>query len=548
VQAVSAAEQPHNPNDPKGVVGGYLLLGPKTGMAELKALANNAKNLPVNRIWVSFFSPNMVYKKNSRDLSKSGLAGSGKFNFLTIKTCIAKLQKGGVEVFLSMGGWDYNCFPYLYMRYSVGGYGTHTPNFWSIEKYGGGTVDGCTAENEYCYVCEPESAGETLSNFQLFPEPDWSASYQEAQRFVEQLIQRNSSSPPAEWHGKASGLYAGNMWTDNNASRTLLVPGDSTFVEEGRDPYQDFVQLATELGAAGIDLDYEEFWHADYFKACETVDGKCDMTNGPWLMWQTVYKYAAIAKDLMINIQRINPDLMLSCPVGAASAWQGKWWGGNLKGLVYKTKQIFPEVIDFMTKGANAGGVNVMSYDLSDDPTYHECPPTGGCSLSDQVEFYLKTYTAADIPAGVGYEVGQPAYPSPEVNKEHQLPLTEAELQKIITTTQPKHKAAFFWELYKKTNSALHEATVTETAQKICKAVLGSDTDRCSGSIPPIGPTPAPVPTHPTPPAPKPTPVPGPGPPGNCHSISRQVTDKWCNENCHNAIPYCPAAFCKCDP
>jgi hypothetical protein len=39
-----------------------------------------------------------------------------------------------VEVFLSMGGWDYNCFPFMYAHYSVGGYGTTTPNFWTIQK------------------------------------------------------------------------------------------------------------------------------------------------------------------------------------------------------------------------------------------------------------------------------------------------------------------------------------------------------------------------------------------------------------------------------
>jgi hypothetical protein len=271
------------------MVGGYLLLGQETGMAELKALANNARSLPVNRIWVSFLSPNMVYKKSSEDLSKTGLAGN--FVFGDIKKHIKQLREGGVEVFLSMGGWDYNCFPYLYMRYSVGGYGTHTPNFWSIEKYGHGSVNGCTKENDYCYVCEPKSSGEGLGNFQIFPEPDWSPSYKLAQLSVEGRISKNASWPAAEWHGKKSGLYPGNMWTDQNASKTILVPGDDTFVKENRDPYADFVQLATELGAAGIDLDYEEFWHADYFKTCEVLDDECSMKDGPWNMWQTVYKY-----------------------------------------------------------------------------------------------------------------------------------------------------------------------------------------------------------------------------------------------------------------
>ena len=70
---------------------------------------------------------------------------------------------------------------------------------------------------------------------------------------------------------------------------------------------------------------------------------------------------------IMINIKNSkNPSLGLSCPAGAASAWQGKWWGGNLKGLVYKTKVLVPDVVDFIT---STGGMNVMSYDLSNDPT-----------------------------------------------------------------------------------------------------------------------------------------------------------------------------------
>ena len=99
---------------------------------------------------------------------------------------------------------------------------------------------------------------------------------------------------------------------------------------------------------------------------------------GPWLLWQTVYKYVAIAQDLVINIQKIDPRLKLSCPGGAANAWQSSWWGGNLKGLLHKSKLLAPDVVDFMTTGPNAGGMNVMSYDLSNDPTFHECPPTGG--------------------------------------------------------------------------------------------------------------------------------------------------------------------------
>ena len=77
--------------------------------------------------------------------------------FAQLAAAIAKLAAGGVESFLSMGGWNYNCFPSLYMRYSVGGYGTSTPNYWKIQKFGGGSLSGCTEANQWCYVCEPPS-------------------------------------------------------------------------------------------------------------------------------------------------------------------------------------------------------------------------------------------------------------------------------------------------------------------------------------------------------------------------------------------------------
>jgi hypothetical protein len=82
---------------------------------------------------------------------------------------IATFQAAGVDIFLSMGGWNYNCYPALYCKYSVGGYGQSTPNYWKIQKYGGGSVSGCTPENQYCYVCEPPSENTSDSSFSIFP-------------------------------------------------------------------------------------------------------------------------------------------------------------------------------------------------------------------------------------------------------------------------------------------------------------------------------------------------------------------------------------------
>lgn len=47
---------------------------------------------------------------------------------------------------------------------------------------------------------------------------------------------------------------------------------------------------------------------------------------------------------------------------------------------------MYPDVIDFISKGPNAGGVNVMSYDLSDNPEFHECPDDADCTLDKQVD------------------------------------------------------------------------------------------------------------------------------------------------------------------
>jgi hypothetical protein len=71
-----------------------------------------------------------------------------------------------------------------------------------------------------------------------------------------------------------------------------------------------------------------------------------------------------------------------------------------------------------------------------------------------QVAFYMKTYDDAGIVANVGYEVGIPAYPAPDHDKSHQLPLTSSLLSSIISNTQPNHKGGFFWELFKPAVSA----------------------------------------------------------------------------------------------
>ena len=132
------------------------------------------------------------------------------------------------------------------------------------------------------------------------------------------------------------------------------MPGSGAFVTQNRNPYEDLVYLAKDLGAAGVDIDYEEFWHADTFKV--------GSAPGPWTLPQTVYKYSAVVYNVMSSIKANYPTCKLSTAAAAVGAWSGSWWGGNLKGIWLQANQMFPEIIQFMTAGANAGGINVMSY------------------------------------------------------------------------------------------------------------------------------------------------------------------------------------------
>ncbi|KAI9329171.1 hypothetical protein BDR26DRAFT_1011862 [Obelidium mucronatum] len=465
------------------VAGGYLLLNPTTGPAKLAALADNAATIPVNRIYLSFVAPTMVYVPGSNTLEYAdiGYSSTGDHGFAAVKAAVAKLQAGGVEVFLSMGGWNYNCYPYFYAKYSIAYFGTG-PNYWKITKYGGGSAAGCTAANMWCYVCEPESEGTTLNDFIVFPEPDSTPSWKAAQA----TILAGAKGEAVKWNPQIIG---GAQYTDPIDGKTVTtVPGSNYWKTVNRDPYQDFVYLAKDLGLDGIDLDYEEMWHADTFRSGTGM--------GPFKLDQTVYKYAAMTLDMINSIKAIYPVCKLSTAAGAAGAWSTNWWGGNLKGLWHYTNLWYPDVIKFMSTGANAGGINVMTYDLSKNNNFFECPSgsTADCDLVGQVKFYMNTYAADNIPARVGYEIGQAAYPDPTNDPTNQIPLTQSALTGILSgVSSTSTIGGFFWELYKPKNSAPTGPTgqpdnvdATTAAQQICAKILPGAA-RCSGVIPPIG-------------------------------------------------------------
>ena len=81
-------------------IGGYVLLsrtsrnGEVVGLAELEALASMASTLPVNRIWLSFFAPTLVYMPQSYTLkyARLNVSKTGDFGFAAIKSAIGQLQ------------------------------------------------------------------------------------------------------------------------------------------------------------------------------------------------------------------------------------------------------------------------------------------------------------------------------------------------------------------------------------------------------------------------------------------------------------------------
>ncbi|HDX8597651.1 TPA: toxin [Aeromonas dhakensis] len=199
--------------------------------------------------------------------------------------------------------------------------------------------------------------------------------------------------------------------------------------------YRNVVQLASDLGVAGIDLDYEEFWHADlnayswrltpdsvqlpannleYLDTAELMsqgkgplvynnDMQLDPAQQPYprIMPDTVDKFAAILGSLYSAIDAIDPGLALSTAVPATGGlpnmsanwgsnaqtshtYGGAWWGGNLYGLIYNTALQYPDKIDRLST------IGIMSYDLSET----DC---GGdtnipCDLAGQVDYYYGSF------------------------------------------------------------------------------------------------------------------------------------------------------------
>jgi len=170
-------------------------------------------------------------------------------------------------------------------------------------------------------------------------------------------------------------LTPGTTFFDSKTGRTEPVPGNGDYLTLGTNPYRDYVQLSHDLGLKAVDIDYEEIWYSDAYGT----------GNGPYDNSQVIYKFGGIIYDLQDAINDIHPGMEIETAVTAQGADDGNWWGGNMKGQVVKTFKSFPDLKNAFSN------IQVMTYDLSSNPKYHECPEDKdeNCPLNKQVEFYM---------------------------------------------------------------------------------------------------------------------------------------------------------------
>lgn len=299
--------------------------------------------------------------------------------------------------------------------------------------------------------------------------------------------------------------------------------------------YANIIKLTNDLGMQGIDLDAEEFWHADKYaqkwngdpwntSLGNTVNSSGgpsynnlvkygssgSTTAGPAIMPKTVDKTAAIIHELKDNQNA--KDLMFATaapPVGARPITGfvygdtapdiytkgGVWWLGNLKGLWYNLADKDKSVVD------RFDSIGLMTYDLCGDNAT-TCAPYGGAplDLASQVDAYMKDYTnwlKATTPSAAkltvdnigkveflpakyyvsskiqfGFEVNQPAYPK---NAGGQLQLTNA-LVDTILGRQKDSDGVIIWQMYSKPNNSVSGRTNSHyTISQSCKTFLVND-------------------------------------------------------------------------
>ncbi|VEB37403.1 glycoside hydrolase family 18 protein [Legionella cherrii] len=312
-------------------------------------------------------------------------------------------------------------------------------------------------------------------------------------------------------------------------------PSDKDQASKAKTSYANIVKLANDLGVDGIDIDYEEFWHADQYAvtwgpssagewstdiAQRILDAggptyenlmKYGISSGSsFVMPKTIDKVDAILHTIMDDPgAKYLKFATAAPPVGARPitgfvfgdkfpdiySKGGLWWKGNLKGLWYDLMNKDEAVV------SRFDSLGVMTYDLcGDNPTVCAPYPDGPLDLRGQVSAYMKDYTnwlkaetvskpsltidnigkVTFLPAKYhiqakilfGFEVNQPAYPK---NINGQLQLTNELVNKILDQ-QKDSGGVIIWQMYSKQNTAVPDSTTVKyTINQSCKTFLAND-------------------------------------------------------------------------
>jgi hypothetical protein len=441
---------------------------------------NNPIKSPWDRFIIGFFRPDIDYTwdeaKNIPEsiptVKQGAIRSNAQFfpqKYNDLKALITKIKTidapngDKMQVYLSMGGWNYNCVPLFY-----------TNSFASVQPQTDNRNPNSTInldkDNQptanYGHKCEPKNAmGGTRDdvplNYTFFPDPagdddpslmspsgdEYHSAYTKWQRMIKNDNYKGMSiklRPTAT----SSGLTNWPEWTKDHTHYDLSpVPpkayvGNNEFLS-AKKVYTSFVQMAQQVGAHGVDLDYEEFWHADSFhepNSGSSQDGAKFNNGSPGIFPRTKAKLLRIA--LMLKSECLKQIVIggtkhmgLSIPAPAVGASPNKWYYGNLKGLFLDDSQTFDPKLQFpdgkeqfewakmvlawtglktaltdnklINKLFN-GGVYPMTYDLG--AAGNECP-IADCDLTSQVMYYNQEYNKINIDTYIGFEIGRPAYP-----------------------------------------------------------------------------------------------------------------------------------------
>jgi hypothetical protein len=215
---------------------------------------------------------------------------------------------------------------------------------------------------------------------------------------------------------------------------TFTNPEKLYQVDQQKQYINNWVKLASYLGADGVDLDYAETWYAD---ATRIGAGN---PQGSYLLSTAAEKFGAILTQLKLAAKQQDLRVSITAPAPSTATIVSvksykQWWGGNLKGLYYCT--VYKCVANKRSRLNNLyqdvfkdlDHIGIMTYDLQ--PTFKKSKAGGikkATTLKAQVATYVKSSQkffnkfAPGVPVLGGIEIGQPSYPSTKNGSGYMVP------------------------------------------------------------------------------------------------------------------------------